>query len=157
MSLLNAQQQTIEIKLYYKEIQTDSGYSKIQIIYNNDEAQTELKEQKEQENAGKKIDESDKVRCLTTKWKTLNWQEQNDITKRSSFYNMEQGHQDVDIWQFRDLRLKQCLKEWDLKDDGGAAVPLAPNMLDQLPSEVVLALLSKYDEAINVSSDDKKK
>lgn len=158
MSLYKTKPQTISIKLYYREVSTTAGFSKVVIEKDEKKAEQELKDQQKKiEEQGIAIADNDKIYCLTTKWKVLTWQEQNQITEQSSYYNDIEGYQDVNVWRFRDLRLKQCLVDWDMKDEHNNNIPLDPSVVDQLPSDVVLYLLNQYDESISGKVEDKKK
>ena len=117
------------------------------------------------DDVGKKLEEEPieeekpinyKVCLLKTQWKVLSWKEQTDITRESSYYNSQESFNDLDIWKFRDLRIKSCLVSWDLKDDHGNPIPVERNIIDQLPADVVLSLVSKYDTAISLTDDESK-
>ena len=181
MSLIN--RNTIDILLYYKEVKTDADFTKI-IVLEDEDGEKLLKEQEERDqkiedikknqekrsklqsqDGSKNVDIPDvaadkevnfRVYVLKTQWKTLSWKEQNDITQQSTYYNQEASFNDLNIWKFRDLRIKYCLVSWDLKDDNGQPIPLNSDMLDQLSGDVVLALVSKYDDAISLSDEESK-
>ena len=175
MGLLSGQERTVEIRLYYEELVLKHGYRKI-VVWDDDEAEKILKKKEKYEEEKRKmvqIDPADgdekvvenpdfeektfpNIECLRTLWKSISWREQNDITERASYYNENEAMQDLNVWKFRDLRLKTCLVKWDLKDENGAEIPLTPENVDRLPSDVVLTLLSKYEDAISISADEAK-
>lgn len=193
MSLLSQNKATIEIPLYYKEVKSEAGFTKIFVLENEEgikllqeqedrnKKNEEIKKKKEsdaknkeikkpinqikEENVVKeeavekeeKIEEVNfKVYLLKTQWKILSWKQQTDITRESSYYNQQESFQDLDIWKFRDLRIKSCLISWDLKDDNGQPIPVRSDIIDQLPADVVLNLVSKYDSAVSLNDEESK-
>lgn len=192
MSLLSQNKPSIEIKLYYKEVKLETGFTKI-IVLEDKEGETLLKEQEERDaknaeikkkieaekkNTVKKQDVPNtlnsevkeevketkeeikevnfKVCLLKTQWRILSWKSQTEITRESAYFNRQEAFQDLDIWKFRDLRIKACMVSWDLKDDNGQAVPVKPDVIDQLPADVVLSLVSKYDLAVSLNDEESK-
>jgi len=147
MSLLNASNM-VKIKLYYEEKELSSGVTKI-VIFEDDEAKKLLESEDE---PTKK-----RVQVLNTGWRSLTWKEQNDITKESMYYDHNQGMQDVDYFSYRDQRIKKCLKNWDLKDEAGRPVTCDADKIDQLPAEVVFALVNKYDAAVTLDEEERGK
>jgi len=160
MSILKAVSQLIEIKLYYKNIKTTVGVDRIVILKDKD-GKIELQKQEEfikkKQAKQEEIKEEDrKIEVLTTQWKVLSWGEQNQITKTCQRYTPE-GLQEIDYYKFRDLRIKACLKTWDIKDAKGTSIPVAPETIDMLPSTVVFALVSRYDTATEGSQEEQEK
>ena len=160
MSVLGAVNQLVEVKLYYKNIRTNSGIDKLIILEDKDgeiefQKQEEFVKQKQSKQEEIKAEDR-KIEILTTQWKVLSWGEQNKITRRCEKYNPD-GMQDIDYYQFRDLRIKACLQSWDIKDAKGTNVPVTPETIDMLPSTVVFALLSRYDSITEGSQDEQEK
>ena len=149
MSLLNSDT-TVEVNLYYELKKTPEGFNKIK-VYEKDEGKKKFEEQKELEEDKKTVE------VLKTKWKVLNWKEQNQVTSNSTYFNQMEGVQDIDFFKYRDQRIKACLVSWDLKDAAGKQVPVHPNMIDQLPAEVVYGLVSEYDRIVNLTEEDEGK
>jgi len=156
MSLQGSLTQKIEIKLYFREIKSASGFIKT-VYLTDEEAKAKEEENKKKLAAGEKVEAKDEVLCLTTYWKQLNWAENNEITEKSTYFNQEAGYQDVSIYKYRDLRIKRCLIGWDLKDDNGRDIPFSEDAVDSLPPKAIVSLVGKYDDLTNVSDDDKKK
>ena len=168
MSLMKAKDQLIHIPLYYMEKEV-RGYTKI-IILEDDKAKKLLAEQEEdkkkktkkeikdgtENKTEEKVEEKEviKVECLNTYWKLLNWKEQNQISKMSQVQSATEMSVDIDYFKLRDLRIKMCLKKWDLKDEEGNEIPVKPENIDSLPAEVVYTLSSKYDTLITLSEDE---
>lgn len=103
------------------------------------------------------LDPNKQIHILNTKWKEITWKEQNDILAECRSMNQFTGLQDIDHLKFRDQRIKMCLKEWDLKDDAGNNVPCHPEIIEQLPFDVVFALVNKFDKLINLDEEEEKK
>jgi len=117
----------------------------------------ELAENKVETKEEEKIDEVNfRICLLNTQWKILSWKEQTNITRESSYFNRQESFQDLDIWKFRDLRIKACMVSWDLKDDSNQSIPVKPDVIDQLPADVVLSLVSKYDTAVSLNDEESK-
>lgn len=170
MSLLNTNK-LISIKLYYQLINKD-GYERIKVLKDedaivkiteneNDKRQFEskaLEEAKEGDDPKKFVLNPNKeVHILNTKWKEISWKEQNDILNQCKSTNQLTGLPDIDNLKFRDQRIKSCLKEWDLKDDAGQLIPCHPEIIEQLPFEVIFALVQKFDSLINLDDEEEKK
>ena len=145
MALIGAPQE-INVKMYYREEKMPAGFNKI-IIIPNEEAEDKLKKLDDKQSA---------IKCLNTYWKILNWQMQNEITDKAAFFNESTQMPDINVWRYRDLRIRHCLVRWDLIDDQNVAVPVNDMAINMLPGEVVLDLLSKYDEAVTLRPDDRK-
>jgi len=141
----------ISLVLYYKQIVSKGGFQKLVVLEN--EKEEEIKEKMEAE---KDLPESEKtVFSLHTTWKVLSWREVNDITRRAQI--TVNGVQDLDYFLYRDLRLKAALDGWDIKSEKGEPVPVSPQTVDLLPSDIVYSLISRYDDAVNLTEDDEKK
>jgi len=160
MSILGATTQLVEVKLYYKNIKTKSGIDKLVVLDDkNGEIEFQKQEEfiKQKQSKQEEIKEEDrKIEVLITHWKVMSWGEQNKITRRCEKYTPE-GMQDIDYYQFRDLRIKSCLHSWNIKDGKGINVPLTPETIDTLPSTIVFALLSRYDSLTEGSQDEQEK
>ena len=175
MSLMKAKNQLVHIPLYYMEKEV-KGYTKI-IVLTDEKAKEILKEQEEAkkkktkkevkdvetivENTKENIEEQEvetaPVECLNTYWKSITWKEQNQITKMSQIpATAENTLIDIDYFRLRDLRIKMCLKKWDLKDEDGKEVAVTPDNLDSLPADVVYALIAKYDSFVTLTEDEAK-
>lgn len=160
MAIIGSKRRQIEIKLYYEERETESEYVKI-VILEDEVGKTRVKEQEEKNKikiaAGEKLlPEDEKTKILTTYWQPLMWGEQQEITKMCEKYSPD-GMQDVDVFAFRDLRLKKCLIDWDIKDEKGSKIRISPDNIDLLPTEVVFALVNKFDLLTRVNEEDERK
>ena len=160
MSIVSALDQQIEIKLYYREKHSKYGFTKI-VVLEDEEGERLLREQEDaiekMQTEGQQVTVADRsVKVLVTKWKILNWGEQNDIARRSERQTPE-GLPDMDNIRFRDLRIKKCLVDWDLSDDHGQPIPVSPQLIDQLPSDIIFALTLRYERAVYLDEEEAEK
>jgi len=146
MSLLDISEQKIEILLYYKIKIYENGFKKV-IILEEEEALALLKDEQKK----------DEVILLNTSWKLLSWIEDNDMIRLSSRYMEETGMSDLDVFKYRDLKIKKCLTGWDMKDDSGNDIRYKPDYINKLPATFAYALLRKYEETIGVDEEEEKK
>lgn len=136
MSLLD-NQNSIEIKLYYKYIDTE--YGKKLIIIDNDKAQ-KLLEDKEK---------SKTIEILKTTWNLLTWKEQNDVMNKSShLVNPQTGERQFDFIAYRDTIVKKCLKDWNIQENE-KPIPVTSDAIDRLPGTIVTILYEKFEELID--------
>ena len=142
MGMIPEPDQLIEIVLYYKEIKINT-FNKVVVL--EDEKAKEMLENEETK---------DKVKKLTTHWREMSWQDSNNITKAARVEGPNAKPGELDYYRYRDLRLKICMKKWDLKDDDGNDVILSPEIINQLPVDIVIALVSKYDEVVEMSEEE---
>jgi len=159
MGLFGATSQLVEIKLYYKNV-VNSGINTI-VILSDKEGKIQLQQQedfiKQKQEKQEEIKETDRpIEVLITMWKILSWGEQNKIIKSCERYTPE-GIQDIDVYKFRDLRIKTCLTSWDIKDAKGSIVPVTAETIDTLPSDVIFSLVNRYDTVTEGSQDEQEK
>ena len=144
MSLIN-KDQLLHITYYYKEKKLKGGFVK-RINLEDEKAEAMLK------------DEATKgdVKVLNTYWKIISWDEQQEMTKKSTSMNPMDRQPDFDVYKFRDLRLKASLKKWDLVDDDGKPVECNEKTIGELPPNVILNLINKFDTMVNPTDDEEK-
>jgi hypothetical protein len=97
---------------------------------------------------------------VNTKWTRLTWKEQNAIYSqcmKESIGTDGKLKYSFDNIKYRDLKLKKCLKEWDVKDDNGQYVPVDANVIDNLVPEVAQQLLDDFEKVTEPGADDLKK
>jgi hypothetical protein len=102
------------------------------------------------EEAEKLLDEpstKDQVEIVNSKWAIAGWFIQNDIVEKSQEVNQFTGKKEVNWKLYRDLRIKNLLKKWDLDIDG-KEVPVTEEYIKNTPAEVVLALYNTYEKAV---------
>ena len=103
------------------------------------------------------IDEAKKkqVQILVTQWRQLSWRDQKNVIKQSAnISDPTTGSINFDLYGFRDARIKACLKKWNLKDNAQNPIPVTPENIDLLPADIVFALQSKFDAAVEVSEEE---
>ena len=145
-SLLDTNEQTVGIVLYYTERQSVTGYVKF-IVLDEKKAKDMLADPQKK----------DRVHCLNTVWKVMSWKDDNEIVKQSTYFNVNSSMNDLDPFKYRDLRIKQCIRSWDMKDDKGNAIQFRPELIDKMPSDIVHALIAKYDSAMTIDEEEEKK
>ena len=135
----------IEIKLYYTVIKIQ-GENKKLVVLDDTKAEKMI------------ADTTNKNEVLTfiTRWSMLNWQEQNVILAKSSMRSNNKGETLWDGNVYRDAVVKSSLKEWDLKYPNGSLVPVTPEAIDKLPSDVIIALYNKYIKITEITEDELK-
>ena len=97
MSLLD-NQSSIEIKLYYKYVETEQG--RRLTIVDDDKAKKLLEDHEESKN----------INVLETGWNLLTWKDQNEVLDRASKLNTKTGESQFDFVGYRDIIIKKCLK-----------------------------------------------
>lgn len=99
------------------------------------------------------------ISVLKTWWSRMTWKEQNQIYS-SCLHQVPTGEgkarTELDMISYRDLKLKTCLKKWDLKDDNGQDMPITETIIDQLVPEVAQELLNSF-ELVTEASDEQLK
>ena len=97
------------------------------------------------------------IQKLTTTWKRLTWKDWNTIFSKC-LKNVTgadgQSRNDLDVILYREMKLKFCLKDWDLKDDNGAKVQVSSEIIDMLAPEVATALLDNFETVTEATADD---
>ena len=123
----------VEIKLYYmfKKVKA----TKKLFILEDIQAEKLLKNEEKKKDVG----------ILNTKWKPLNWKEQNEVMDLSSQPDPKTGENQFKFVVYRDCVVKRCLKEWDIKENG-VIVPVTPARIDSLPADIVSTLFQKFEE-----------
>ena len=142
MNLVDTDSQLVKITLYYK-VKDINGFQKV-IILEDEKAKEMLADEKTEKD----------VNMLNTWWKVLSWQDSNNITNASKVTGEKAMPGELDYYRFRDLRIKMCMKKWDLKGDNGSDIPLTPDTINKLPVDVVLTLNSKYEELMNLDGEE---
>ena len=148
MSLLDENNEgLVDIELYYKFKKIKSG-KKLLII--------------EDEKAKKLIKDGDKeIEKILTKWKILNWEEQNKVSGKSVRFiqNIDPSTgQNIETRRFdpisyRDIIIKTCLKEWDLTINE-KPVPVTPELINRLPGPVIMELYDKFESVMDYTEEE---
>lgn len=107
-------------------------------------------------------DKPDKmIHKLSTKWKRLSWKEQNTIFS-SCFKSRPSADgkntvTEMDGIRYREMKLKTCLKDWDILDDAGQKIPVTEENIDNMIPEVANELLDSFEKLTEPTGDDLKK
>jgi hypothetical protein len=99
------------------------------------------------------------IHKVTTEWSRLSWKDQNNILSKSlkTMTGSDGGtHTELDAILYRDMKLKTCLKRWDLKDDDGKPVALDSTTIDNLMPEIAMELISAFEQVTEAGSDELK-
>ena|SRR3990167_610708 len=85
-----------------------------------------------------------------TGWKLLDWADFNHIYGECFKYNTNPDGTttgNLDFIKFRDMKLKTCLKSWDIKDSNGKPVPISASSINKLHPDVAAELLNGFEKA----------
>ena len=185
MSLvLDPSKQFVSITIYYIEEELDHGNSVFRFIKSKDEFEEwkakgykprqeieQLLNPKPQiqpsgpvsaEDTKKEpepVEDKKIIEQVSTHWKRLTWKDQNVIFSQSlkTIAGPDgQTHSDLDPLSYRDLKLKTCLKSWDLKDDQGNPVKITHDVIDNLTPEVASELIANFERVTEPSENDLK-
>ncbi len=99
------------------------------------------------------------ISVLKTWWSRMTWKEQNQIYANCLHQiptSEGKTRTELDMISYRDMKLKTCLKKWDLKDDNGQEMPITDTIVDQLVPEVAQELLNSFELVTEASEDDLK-
>jgi len=103
-----------------------------------------------------KPDPNKVIQILRTWWSRMTWKEQNIIYSkclRQSTDSEGKTKTDLDMILYRDMKLKTCLKRWDLKD-GVNEVSVNENIIDSLFPEVAQELLSNFEKVTEAGDEE---
>ena len=144
MSLLIDDQKFINLKFHY--IETPGQYtSKFEFI--KDKATFE------------KHKKDPNLKEINTGWKILSWAEHNEIYSKCLFHSTKENEMtttNLDYVKFRDMKMKFCLKSWDLKDDNDVDMPLNASMIDNLHHQVATEILEGFERVTEIETTDLK-
>lgn len=96
---------------------------------------------------------------LQTAWKRISWKESNII---NSYALTKERNEDgefsfsIDLFKYRDIKLKTCLKQWNLKNEKGQVMNVSPDVIDALPPAVAEELVKAFDKVTEPGEDDLK-
>lgn len=99
------------------------------------------------------------ISVLRTWWSRMTWKEQNQIYSRCLRQvpgTEGKTRTELDMISYRDMKLKTCLKKWDLKDDAKQEISVTENIIDNLVPEVAQELLNNFEMVTEASEDDLK-
>jgi len=145
MSILADDQRFINIKFHYLEIK-DKYIAKFKFIHN----QEDFEKHKNNPN----------LKELNTGWKILTWAEYNDILSQCEKHidgdKKNVDVQETDFIKLRDMKLRTCLKTWDLNSEIGQFVSVDSEIIDKLNPDVANELLNGFEKVTEVANDELK-
>ena len=144
MSLLVDDQKFINLKFHYLE---KKGFHVTNFQF--------IKSKEEYE----KLKDDPALKEVNTGWKLLNWAEHNEIYSKclTNDTNPEgKVTTNIDIIRFRDKKLKACLKNWDVRDDNGAPIPLSSDTIDKLNPQVATEFLDGFEKITELEGIEQK-
>ena len=103
----------------------------------------------------KSFDPNKIISRVETFWRRITWADQNTLLSTSMKNIIGSDGQtatEIDGVKFRDMKLKMCLKRWDVKDDQGQPVPINNATIDMLVPEVAQELLSSFERVTEATS-----
>ena len=169
--LLDPKKQYIQIDIYYVEEVKKHGNSVFHFIKSQDELENWQRKGYKQEHdiqpSGPKepgmpvitTDKNKVIHKIETRWRRLRWKDHNTIFSKCMKNMPVDGKisTELDVIQFRDLKLKTCLKWWNLKGEDGSEVPVTEETIDNLVPEVAYQLLEDFERVTELSEEDAKK
>lgn len=173
MSILIDASNLVTIAIFYVEEKKKQGGTVFYFMKSQDEfeewkskgyiTQEEFDKTKQPINPGMpeapQVDPEKIIQSLTTWWSKMSWKEQNLSYSRCLKQIVgPEGEQinTLDTLMLRDMKLKTCLKKWDLKDKEGQEVPVNDMVIDMLVPEVAQELLSSFERVTEIREDDLK-
>lgn len=106
---------------------------------------------------GEEFDPTKIIYSIRTKWKRMTWKDQNTIfSKCLKTVPGPDGavRTDLDHITYRDMKLKLCLKEWDLQDEHARQVPVSNETIDMLTPDVAAELINAFERYTEASPTD---
>ncbi|MHA1482777.1 MAG: hypothetical protein ACTSQA_05005 [Candidatus Heimdallarchaeaceae archaeon] len=145
MSLFKSKPQLVHVQLFYRE-EDEAGCEKIFIV-----SKEEVKKLSPEEMAEKGI------KIVNTYWKPLSWQDRNNINHASEVRSDGVITGQVDFNRWRDLRVKQCLKEWDIKDEDGKDVPCNHDTINCIDAYIMDAIIDEFEKVKSLEFEEEVK
>ena len=105
-------------------------------------------------------DQTKIIQKIITTWKRLNWKEHNQILNKSLTTVVQQDggqSKELNVVIFNDLKLKTCLKKWNLKNEKNEVLEVTPEAIDTLEPDLAAKLLSDFASFTEPSENDLKK
>lgn len=93
---------------------------------------------------------------LNTTWSRLTWKDQNLLISRSLIKVDDKGTKELDGIRYRDLKLRMCLKKWNLRNDNGSEIEVNDANIDNLPFNFGIQLIDGFELVTEVSTQDLK-
>ncbi len=153
-----SKEQLLTIDLMYIEIEKKRGNTVFHFIHSAQELEEwQSKGYVSLQDATADTPLSKQIQNLTTYWRTIRWKDQNAIFSRSVRQLKKPDgtiSAEVDPLQYRDLKLKTCLKKWSVRDENGNEIPVTEEAIDRLDPVVAHELLLAFEGVTEVSEED---
>ena len=159
--ILDPDKQFIAISTYFVEEKKRHGNSIFHFIRSRDDFEEwKGKGYMPEDELSEDQKKPDKIiNKVVTQWKTLSWKDQNSILAKSLKQTIKQDGtpvQEINAIAYRDLKLKYCLKRWDVKDEDGKIVEITESVIDNLNPAFANELLVSFEEITEPSINDLK-
>lgn len=105
------------------------------------------------------IDFNKAIKIIHTEWKKLSWKDQNFIFSRAlktSTDNAGKTHTELDSILYRDLKLKSCLKKWNVRNENDEPITVSTETIDMLVPEVAQEMLNAFEKFTEPTGDELK-
>lgn len=100
------------------------------------------------------------VKEIHTQWVQPNWQETNDLIRKSTVPDPYTGRRDMDWTLYRQFLLERYMKSWDITQEGpdgkSVQVPCTVEYINKLDPSVAAALVEEFVRRTTISEDDLK-
>ena len=159
--VLDPEKQLIAIETYFVEEVKRHGNSAFHFIRSQDD----LDEWKgkgyvtEDSLSNEEVKPKKVISKIVTHWRTVSWKDNNTILSRSIRQSIRQDgtpQQEIDAISYRDLKLKTCLKRWNLTDDKGQPIEVTDKIIDSMDPTFANELLASFEKITEPSADDLK-
>ncbi len=88
------------------------------------------------------------IKVIKTWWTRMTWKQTNEINAKCLTQNTQADGDvkiNIDAIKYRDIKLKCCLKKWDLMDENNREIPVTDVVIDQLVPEMAQSLISSFE------------
>ena len=92
---------------------------------------------------------------LNTGWRLLSWADYNRIYDECLEQD-DNGKAVLNLIKFRDIKLKTCLKTWDIQDKNGEPVPVNDETIGRLHHDVASELLDGFERVTEITAEELK-
>lgn len=97
------------------------------------------------------------IRKLITYWKTMSWKDQNNILSKTLRHTTKPDGTvmtNLDPIHYRDLKLKTCLKKWNVLNENNSPMEVTEKAIDNLHPQVAQELLDSFERVTEASEED---
>ena len=148
--LLNQSRELIAFDIYFIQKVNIHNITTLDFIRNKDDFEEwEDKGYVVEDKITDEDDSSKIIHKITTYWKLPSWKDQNELMSRSFTSKTINNSvvSDFDVIKYRDLKLKQLLKKWTLKDETDNIIELSNSVIDSLHPAMANELIASFEKA----------